>query len=345
MEQRKIDIIKPIKWEDNKITIIDQTKLPNTLIFESYTDYKEFIEAIKQLKVRGAPALGIAGAYAFLLGVNNIKTNDINEFISEANKIANEIIKARPTAINLKWAVSRMLKIITKNKSIEKLKELLSKEALEIHNEDLMLCQKIGENGNALIKNGMKILTHCNAGALATGGYGTALAIIYKAFESGKNITVYIDETRPLLQGARLTAWELTKAGINTYLISDNMAGWIMKKRQIDCVIVGADRIAANGDTANKIGTYSLSILAKYHSIPFYIAAPYSTFDLSLANGEQIPIEERSKDEVINFNGNKIAPADVNVENPAFDITPAENINAIITEKKVFFNPFKFSDF
>lgn len=347
MIEKKIDILKPIKWEDGKVVIIDQTRLPTELVYESYTDYKELVEAIKQLKVRGAPAIGIAGGYAFVLGINALKEeNNINEFLNESVKIAQEIIRARPTAVNLAWAVNSLKDLLykNKNKSQEKIKQLLLQKAISIHNDDIDMCQKIGENGNALIKNGMKILTHCNAGALATGGYGTALAIIYKAFESGKEISVYASETRPLLQGARLTAWELLRAGIDVTLITDNMAAWTMKTKQIDCVIVGADRIALNGDTANKIGTYGLSILAKNHNIPFYVAAPSSTLDLSISSGDKITIEERSSAEITRFGNVQIAPASVKTYTPAFDVTPAENINAIITEKKAHFYPFKFDD-
>jgi methylthioribose-1-phosphate isomerase len=338
--QQKLETIKPIKWDDGKVVIIDQTALPEDLIYESYTDYKELIDAIKKLKVRGAPAIGIAGAYALVLALNQMPDFNLDEIL----KIADEIISARPTAVNLSWAVSNIYSLIKKNskKSFKFIKnEVALKTAINIHNDDIEMCKKIGVNGNALIKNGMKILTHCNAGILATGGMGTALSVIYTAFDSDKNIKVFADETRPLLQGSRLTAWELNYMGVDTTVICDNMAAWTMKTKQIGCIIVGADRIAANGDTANKIGTYGLSILAKEFDIPFYVAAPSSTLDLKLSSGNSIIIEERGSEEIIKIGNKIIAPENINTFTPAFDVTPAENINAIITEKKVHFFPFK----
>ncbi len=337
-----IDRITPVKWENGLVKLIDQTKLP--IVYENIycKDYQAIIAAIKTMQVRGAPAIGIAGAMAVSLAAQNIAAENFDEFYNQLKIAADEISAARPTAVNLSWAVNRMIKFAqnNKNKSIEQLKKLLIKESIAIYEEDLEMSKKIGKNGAALIKDGMTILTHCNAGGLATSGYGTALAVIYTAAEQSKKIKVYADETRPLLQGSRLTAYELVENGIDTTLICDNMAGWLMSQGKIDCVIVGADRIAANGDTANKIGTYSLSILAKYHNIPMYIAAPSSTLDLSIKNGSMIPIEERSVDEVIRPFNVQIAPQNVKVFNPAFDVTPAENITAIITEKKVYFYPF-----
>lgn len=336
--EKKLNEIKPIKFVDDKVIIINQTRLPDELVYESYTDYRELISAIKLLKVRGAPALGIAGAYALVLGLFSMNEFDLNQLIS----ISKEIIASRPTAVNLSWAVNEVLEEIKENKSksFNKIKSVALNKSLEIHNDDLEKCKKIGSNGNALIKTGMKILTHCNAGILATGGMGTALSIIYHAFDVGKKIHVFADETRPLLQGSRLTTWELNYMGIDTTLICDNMAAWTMKTHKIDCIIVGADRIAANGDTANKIGTYGLSIMAKHFNIPFFVAAPSSTFDNKLENGSLIEIEERNKDEVLYFSEKKIAPDNINCFTPAFDVTPADNITAIITEKKVFFHPF-----
>lgn len=333
-----------IEWEgdmNGRIRLIDQTLLPTELKFVYCEDIKSIWHAIKTLMVRGAPAIGIAGAMGVVLGVKDIQAKGTDAFLKELKQVTSYLGASRPTAVNLFWGLARMERIAQENadKSVPEIKEALLQEALKIQNEDKLICRKIGENGVSLIKDGSGVLTHCNAGGLATADYGTALAVLFKAKEQGKRITVYADETRPLLQGARLTAWELVHAGIAVTLICDNMAGHVMKLGKVQCVIVGADRIAANGDTANKIGTYSVSILAKEHGIPFYVAAPVSTFDLSIKSGNEIPIEERSPEEITNGFGKKTAPEGVKVFNPAFDVTPACNITAIITEKGVIHSP------
>lgn len=333
-----------IEWEgdiNGRIKLIDQTLLPLELKYVYCEDIKSILHAIKTLMVRGAPAIGIAGAMGIVLGIKNINTSDINTFLNELKRVKDYLGSSRPTAVNLFWGLARMERVASenKNKPVKEIKDILLKEAIKIQNEDKEICRKIGENGVALIKDGNGVLTHCNAGGLATADYGTALAVMFKAKEQGKRFKVFSDETRPLLQGARLTAWELIHAGIDVTLICDNMAAHVMKLGKIQCVIVGADRIAANGDTANKIGTYGVSILAKEHGIPFYVAAPVSTFDLNIKSGNEIPIEERSPEEVTCGFGKRTAPEGVKVFNPAFDVTPAKNITAIITEKGVINNP------
>lgn len=333
-----------IEWEgdmNGRIRLIDQTLLPTELKFVYCEDTKSIWHAIKTLMVRGAPAIGIAGAMGVVLGVKDIQVKSTDAFLKELKQVTTYLGASRPTAVNLFWGLARMERIAQENKnaSVPEIKEALLQEALKIQNEDKVICRQIGENGVNLIKDGSGILTHCNAGGLATADYGTALAVLFKAKEKGKHITVYADETRPLLQGARLTAWELVHAGIDVTLICDSMAGHVMKMGKVQCVIVGADRIAANGDTANKIGTYSVSILAKEHGIPFYVAAPVSTFDLNIKSGDEIPIEERAPEEITFGFGKKTAPEGVKVFNPAFDVTPARNITAIITEKGVIHSP------
>ena len=333
-----------IEWEgdvNGRIRLIDQTLLPNELKYVYCEDIKSIWHAIKTLMVRGAPAIGIAGAMGVVLGIKEIQAKDTDVFLKELKRVTNYLGSSRPTAVNLFWGLARMERIAQehKGKSVQEIKEILLQEAIRIQNEDKAICRQIGENGAGLIKDNNGVLTHCNAGGLATADYGTALAVLFKAKEQGKRIKVYADETRPLLQGSRLTAWELMRAGIDVTLICDNMAAHVMKLGKVQCVIVGADRIAANGDTANKIGTYGVSILAKEHGIPFYVAAPVSTFDLSIKSGNDIPIEERSPEEVTNGFGKRTAPEGVKVFNPAFDVTPAKNITAIITEKGVIKNP------
>jgi len=326
---------------DGKIKLVDQTLLPNELKYVYCDDRDSIYHAIKTLMVRGAPAIGIAAAMGTVVGIKNINCEDFDSFFKEMKEVMSYLGSSRPTAVNLFWGLKRMEDTALKNKQkpVPEIKDILLNEARIILEEDKEICRKIGENGEALLADGSSVITHCNAGGLATGDYGTALAIMFTAAEKGKRISVYADETRPLLQGSRLTAWELKNAGIDVTLICDNMAAHTMKQKKIDCVIVGADRIAANGDTANKIGTYSLSIIAKEHNVPFYVAAPASTFDLTINSGDEIPIEERNSDEVTSLAGNKIAPDDIKVFNPAFDVTPASNINAIITEKGVIDNP------
>jgi len=333
-----------IEWEgdiNGRIKLIDQTLLPLELKYVYCEDIKSIWHAIKTLMIRGAPAIGIAGTMGIVLGIKNINTSDINTFLNELKRVKDYLGSSRPTAVNLFWGLARMERVASenKNKPVKEIKDILLKEAIKIQNEDKEICRKIGENGVALIKDGNGVLTHCNAGGLATADYGTALAVMFKAKEQGKRFKVFSDETRPLLQGARLTAWELIHAGIDVTLICDNMAAHVMKLGKIQCVIVGADRIAANGDTANKIGTYGVSILAKEHGIPFYVAAPVSTFDLNIKSGNEIPIEERSPEEVTSGFGKRTAPEGVKVFNPAFDVTPAKNITAIITERGVINNP------
>lgn len=314
---------KTLEWRGNALRLIDQRELPRALSYFDCCETDDFIFAIKELIVRGAPAIGIAAAHAIALAAKRGE-----ELIGTAN-----LLKAsRPTAVNLAWAVDRMLKVAADTgNDFEK----LEREAIAIHSEDAAMCRKIGEYGSTLIKDGMNILTHCNAGALATGGIGTALGVIYTAYFSGKKVHVWVDETRPVLQGARLTAWELGRAGVPHTLICDNMAASLMAQGKIDCVIAGADRIAANVDIANKIGTYNLAVLCSYHKIPFYVAAPLSTFDPNCPSGNSIVIEQRSGSEVRTFNGVAFAPENVPVYNPAFDITPNTLITAIINESGV----------
>jgi len=333
-----------IEWDggvNGRIRLIDQTLLPNELKYVYCEDIKSIWHAIKTLMVRGAPAIGIAGAMGVVLGIKEVQAKDADAFLKELKRVTTYLGSSRPTAVNLFWGLARMERVAqnNKNKSVQEIKEILLQEALKIQNEDKAICRQIGENGAEFIKDNNGVLTHCNAGGLATADYGTALAVLFKAKEQGKHIKVFADETRPLLQGSRLTAWELMQAGIDVTLICDNMAAHVMKLGKVQCVIVGADRIAANGDTANKIGTYGVSILAKEHGIPFYVAAPVSTFDLSIKSGNDIPIEERSPEEVTNGFGKRTAPEGVKVFNPAFDVTPAKNIAAIITEKGVIKNP------
>jgi len=333
--------MKHFEFENDKLIVLDQRKLPFEKEYFVCSTYQDVYIAIKDMIIRGAPLIGIVAAYGVVLGFREIIEKNL-----ESNKIY-EIIKylasSRPTAVNLFWALERMKKVFedARNFSQNQIYSVLLDEARKIEDEDKSINKKIGEHGNTLIKEGTNILTHCNAGALATGGYGTALGVIREAHFTGKNIHVYVDETRPYLQGARLTAFELSEDGIPNTVICDNMAGYLMKLGKIDCVIVGADRIALNGDTANKIGTYSLSVLAKHHGIPFYIAAPVSTIDFNIKSGAEIPIEERNEEEIRFFNDKKIVPDESKVFNPAFDVTPAENITAIITEKGVVFPPFE----
>ncbi len=333
---------KSIEWTDHRLKLLDQTKLPGALEFREYTGYRGVAEAITTMVVRGAPAIGAAAAYGFVLGAMEYQGQDKAEFIGHMEAVSSALAATRPTAVNLFWALRRMEDRLRelKDESLDEIKQGLLAEAHDIAAEDVAINRKIGEHGNGVIGDGARILTHCNAGALATVGYGTALGVIRAAHDSGKNIKVFADETRPLLQGARLTAWELLQDGIPVTLITDSMAGYLMQKGQVDVVVVGADRIAANGDTANKIGTYSLAVLAQAHEIPFYVAAPTSTIDIKLANGEEIPIEERNKVEVRELYGCKVAPEEVEVFNPAFDVTPAKYITGIITEKGIVAPPY-----
>ena len=329
-----------VEWKNNKVYMIDQRLLPLEETFIEHSDYREVAKSIKDMVVRGAPAIGVSAAMGIALGVLNMKSNEHME--AEFKEITDTISATRPTAVNLFWAVERMKTVFHRHKSdLQLLKQKMVEEAVFIDEEDVEINKKIGANGQVLLKSGQTVLTHCNAGALATAGYGTALGVIRAAVENNKNIHVVADETRPYLQGARLTVWELQQDNIPVTLITDNMAGYMMARGRIDAVIVGADRIAGNGDAANKIGTYSVAILANYHKIPFYVAAPVSTIDFSLKSGDQIPIEERSKQEVIHFMKQPIARPETDVFNPAFDVTPHHLITAIITEKKVLYPDFK----
>ncbi|SNB47666.1 S-methyl-5-thioribose-1-phosphate isomerase [Geobacter sp. DSM 9736] len=328
---------RTIEWRDNKVVMIDQTRLPAEEVYNEYDDFKGVAEAIRGMIIRGAPAIGVAAAMGVALGAREIIADTHESFFKQLDNVCDVIGRTRPTAVNLFWAIERMKRVAQSNRhlDIKSIREVLKAEAIRVEEEDLEICRAIGRNGAPVIKEGAAVLTHCNAGGLATAGYGTALGVIRAAHEAGKNIRVFADETRPWLQGARLTAWELMKDGIPVTLISDNMAGWFMKKGEIDCIVVGADRIAANGDTANKIGTYSVAVLANENRIPFYVAAPISTLDLSLDTGDDIPIEERNSQEVTHVQGVQVAPDGVRVRNPAFDVTPARYIAGIITEKGI----------
>ena len=333
--------IEPIEWLGDRVRILDQTKLPQKEVYLELSRYQQMAKAIKELKVRGAPTIGIAAAYGLVLGALQIKTENSAEFLKKFQSVVNTIISTRPTARNLFNAVERMEFSIANEKDVHKIKEILIAGAIKIHREEMAATQKLSEVGAVLLKDGDTILTHCNAGPLATTGYGTALGVIIRAHELGKKIKVYATETRPLCQGARLTTWELQKAGVPVTLITDSMAGYFMNRGEIHCVITGADRIAANGDTANKIGTYTLAVLARENGIPFYIAAPTSTIDFSVKTGEDIPIEERSGEEVTRIRGRQIAPENIPVANPAFDVTPNEYVSAIITENGIVRRPYK----
>jgi len=328
-----------MEWLDGKLRILDQSKLPWEQIFADLHDYRDVAMAIKEMKVRGAPAIGVAAAYGIALGASGMKTANKDDFLAQLNQIMQIFAASRPTAVNLFQAIDRMKKA-ARGDGVAEIRKSLVNEAKRIHQEEVAATKKLSQLGAEFIKDGFTVLTHCNAGALATAGYGTALGVIRAAKEQGKKVSVFATETRPLLQGARLTTWELIQEGIPVTLITDSMAGYFMKRGEIDCVIVGADRIAANGYTANKIGTYTLAILANAHGIPFYVAAPTTTIDLSLTSGYQIPIEERSPDEVTHIRGVSIAPEGTRAANPAFDITPPGYITAIITEKGIIRAPY-----
>lgn len=331
---------QPISWLGDRVRIIDQTRLPHEEVYLELKNYRDVASAIKELKIRGAPAIGIAGAYAVALGAAKINTVSRDAFSNKLDDVINTIAATRPTARNLFAALERLRKIAAVQKSIDSIKKALVGEAIKIHRDETDATERISRYGAGLIKDGWTILTHCNTGPLATSGYGTALGIIITAHESGKNVKVIATETRPLLQGARLTTWELKKAGVPVTLIIDSMAGHFMKSGKVDCVITGADRIAANGDAANKIGTYTLAVLAKESKIPFYIAAPISTIDTSLQTGDEIPIEERRLQEVTHIQGVAITPEGIAAANPAFDVTPHRYITAIVTDKGIIREPY-----
>lgn len=331
-------MFETIRWREGKVEILDQSCLPLEVRYLVCSEAGEVAEAIKTLKIRGAPAIGIAAAMGLALGAQGIVARNFQDLRIQLKGIASLLAATRPTAVNLFWALNRMQAYASarREEPIEKIKQGLIEEAQRILEEDIAINKAIGKWGAALIPDGARILTHCNAGALATGGYGTATAPMRVAVEEGKRIHVYADETRPVLQGARLTAWELMQDGIPVTLITDNMAAQLMRRGMIDLTIVGTDRTVRNGDVANKIGTYGVAVLCKAHKIPFYVAAPISSIDFSLATGKKIPIEERAPEEVTHIQGKRIAPEGVQVANPAFDVTPARLVTAIITEKGVF---------
>lgn len=330
-------MFETIEWKNDKVIMIDQTLLPEEEVYIEFDNYKDVADAITRLVIRGAPAIGVAAAMGIAIGTLGISETKRDEFKKQFDEICDYTNNARPTAVNLRWAVERMQRLYEDNEhlSFGEIKATLKNEAIKMREEDIEICKTLGKHGNKVIEEGATILTHCNAGALATAGYGTALGVIRAAHEAGKKIEVYADETRPFLQGARLTTWELMKDNIPVTLICDNMAGYFMKKGKIDIVVVGADRIAANGDAANKIGTYTVAVLAKENGIPFYVAAPTSTVDLRCPTGDGIPIEERTGEEVIKIGDTYIAPRDVKSAYPAFDVTPADYIAGIITEEGI----------
>jgi methylthioribose-1-phosphate isomerase len=332
-------MVETIRFRNGRLELVDQRLLPGKFKYVKCDTPREVWFAIKDMIVRGAPAIGITGAYGVYLGIKGIRGKDTAAIVRKAKKTAEYLATSRPTARNLFWGLERMVRSAMNNrdKTPALLKQLLLREADAILDEDKRICRAIGKNGKKLVPKGARVLTHCNAGALATADYGTALGVIYSAKDKIREVLV--DETRPVLQGARLTSWELVNEGINATLICDNMAAYMMSKKRVDLVVVGADRISANGDTANKIGTYSVAVNAKYHGIPFYVAAPESTFDLTLKNGSEIPIEDRDPMEVKRMGGKLITVRDIKAANPAFDVTPAKLISGIITEKGVILRP------
>jgi methylthioribose-1-phosphate isomerase len=338
-------MIPTLEWLPNGVNFLDQTKLPLEETYVLATDYQQVATVIRDMIVRGAPAIGVSAAMGVALGVSQSKATDIAALNADVATIGDTLAATRPTAVNLFWAIERMRdkynSLAAANTSIAEIKAALITEAQRMYDEDIAACKSMGAHGAALLPQEGTVLTHCNAGALATCGYGTALGVIRAAVERGHKIDVYADETRPYLQGARLTAWELLHDSIPTTVLCDNMAGSLMRQGKIQAVIVGADRIAANGDTANKIGTYSVAVLAKEHNIPFYVAAPLSTIDVATTHGDQIPIEQRSPTEVTHSNGKQMTPHGAAIQNPAFDVTPAKYITAIITEHGVLWAPYE----
>ncbi len=336
-------MIHTIEWTDSGVVMLDQRLLPSQEVYRTYAKHQDVAAAIREMAIRGAPAIGIAAAMGIALGAKNAQVESIEDLDAAFRSICDSISETRPTAVNLFWAVERMKSAYghARPRGIDAVRNALIQESLSMHREDIESNREMGRKGQELIPENARILTHCNAGALATAGYGTALGVIRAAVEAGKRVHVFADETRPFLQGARLTAWELQKDNIPVTVITDNMAGHFIQKGVIDCVIVGADRIAANGDVANKIGTYSVAVLARENSIPFWVAAPISTIDLNIPDGRHIPIEERDPDEVRRIQGILITPANAEVANPAFDVTPFRYINAIITDRGIAHPPYK----
>jgi len=327
-------MIETIVWTGGGVVMIDQTRLPKEQVFVTCRDYNEVAEAIRSMVIRGAPAIGVAAAMGVAIGVLHADAGNLD---AEFEKICDTLARTRPTAVNLFWAIDRMKRLYSslRTRPLDEIRARLGEEAKQIRLDDIAINEAMGRNGAPLVPDGKTVLTHCNAGALATAGYGTALGVIRAAVSAGKKIDVFADETRPFLQGARLTAWELQQDGIPTTVITDNMAGHFLKSGRIGCVVVGADRIASNGDVANKIGTYSVAVLAKENNVPFYVAAPVSTLDLTLSSGDEIPIEQRPPNEVTHVFGVPVAPEGIRVENPAFDVTPSRYVTAIITERGV----------
>jgi methylthioribose-1-phosphate isomerase len=334
MPQTRRTRVRTIEWNNGRVVMIDQRLLPSREVYRVYTTYREVARAIKEMVIRGAPAIGVAAAMGIALGVRSLRREELRR---EFDRICRTFAATRPTAVNLFWAIERMRRVYADNQSrdIETLRLMLEREARAVHEEDIANNRALGAHGAALIEDGTSVLTHCNAGALATAGYGTALGVIRAAVESGKRISVYCTETRPFLQGARLTAWELKKDHIPVTLLTDSMVGHLMKAGSIDCVVVGTDRTAANGDVANKIGTYTVAVLAHRHGIPFYVAAPTSSIDLGCPKGSKIPIEERDPREVSHIFDRQIAPSGIKIANPAFDVTPHDLVTAIITERGI----------
>jgi methylthioribose-1-phosphate isomerase len=340
LKKEQQTMVETIQWTDAGVVMIDQTRLPREQVFVTCTDYHQVADAIRNMIIRGAPAIGVAAAMGVALGVLHAGEEHLDARFAE---ICDTLARTRPTAVNLFWAIDRMKGLYTsvRHQGLQTIRQALIRESKQIYLEDIAINQAIGRNGADLVPDGRTVLTHCNAGALATAGYGTALGVIRAAVESGKKVDVFADETRPFLQGARLTVWELQQDGIPATLIADNMAGHFLRSGRIGCVVVGADRIAANGDVANKIGTYSVAVLAKENCVPFYVAAPISTLDLTLESGDQIPIEERAASEVTQLAGVPIAPEGIAVRNPAFDVTPERYVTAIITERGIARPPFR----
>jgi len=327
-------MVETIQWVDGAVVMIDQTRLPLEEVYVTCRTYEEVAASIRDMIIRGAPAIGVAAAMGVALGALGASGADLD---GQMETVCRTLAATRPTAVNLFWAIDRMRRLYGSlaGRPLEEIRGLLVAEALRVREEDIAICRAIGRHGAALVPDGKTVLTHCNAGALATAGYGTALGVIRAAVEAGKHVDVFADETRPFLQGARLTVWELQQDGIPVTLITDNMAGHFLKSGRIGCVVVGADRIAANGDVANKVGTYSVAVLAKENGVPFYVAAPISTLDLTLASGDRIPIEQRAAAEVTHIAGHLVAPEGTAVENPAFDVTPSRYVAAIVTERGV----------
>ena len=329
-------MLPTVDWKDGHVVMVDQRKLPTQEIYVELRTAREVARAIEKMIIRGAPAIGVAAAMGLALGVSKSTAKGTAALATEFYKLCDMMAETRPTAVNLFWAIDRMKRIFSESaragRSPAEIREVLLAEARSVHDEDVASCRAMGEHGATILPDDGRVLTHCNAGALATGGYGTALGVIRAAVESGKRIAVYADETRPFLQGSRLTAWELLRDGIETTIITDGMSGSLMRRGSVDAVIVGADRIAANGDVANKIGTYTVAVLAREHDVPFYVAAPTSTVDLATTDGSGIPIEERDRREVTHVGSKRVAPEDAGVWNPAFDITPHQFVSAIITE-------------